>query len=125
MALCSFSPYQGCSGLVLAHFTIPAPIAEGGREYTRSRHQSQKGRENIPTSRAGIVCARRSPLSLFEVTRWRAARLAGSTAYLRSLRMLTYGHSGCLLTVTLDRWRGVRGRTRHGHVTSVKNWREN
>eukprot|EP00959_Pyramimonas_sp_CCMP1952_P315384 6600955-Pyramimonas_sp.AAC.1 len=28
----------------------PAPIAEGGREYTRSRHQSRKGRENIPAA---------------------------------------------------------------------------
>eukprot|EP00976_Prorocentrum_cordatum_P037968 771414-Prorocentrum_minimum.AAC.5 len=27
-----------------------APIAEGEREYTRSRHQSQKGRENIPAT---------------------------------------------------------------------------
>eukprot|EP00959_Pyramimonas_sp_CCMP1952_P210358 4402367-Pyramimonas_sp.AAC.1 len=29
----------------------PAPIAEGGREYTHSGHQSQKGRENIPCAR--------------------------------------------------------------------------
>eukprot|EP00959_Pyramimonas_sp_CCMP1952_P194094 4058921-Pyramimonas_sp.AAC.1 len=27
-----------------------APIAEGEREYTRGRHQSQKGRENIPVT---------------------------------------------------------------------------
>eukprot|EP00959_Pyramimonas_sp_CCMP1952_P102841 2150846-Pyramimonas_sp.AAC.1 len=30
----------------------PAPIAEGEREYARSRHQSQKGRENIPVAGA-------------------------------------------------------------------------
>eukprot|EP00959_Pyramimonas_sp_CCMP1952_P253291 5291790-Pyramimonas_sp.AAC.1 len=27
---------------------LQAPIAQGGREYTRYGHQPQKGRENIP-----------------------------------------------------------------------------